>query len=275
MTIATRNRFIRICTVISLLLAVASIVSIVLVFARGLLPATPPGYRPLAALDTFILTPYSPQATTAAIGIFPILSLAGLIYILFAFEKTQTVEITFFAACVFAVSLESIRLLIPLFALWINTNVFLVTISRFIFFSRIFTLLALLLSAIFATGNVVQQVGPIIFLLAFISFSLSNAIPINSGRISSVYLIATGYKETITLFFILLGILSILSYHILGKTRNVPEYSRAAVGIVLLLIGYALLAACDSWLFFIAGSALLLYGAVRFLKPVHQYYLWQ
>lgn len=275
MTIATRNRFIRIAALISLFLVIMSVISVILILSRDLLPAKAPGYRPLPILDDFFLTPYNPIAAIVAIGIFPLFALAGLIYILVAFEKTQTVEISFFAACVFATSFEAIRLLIPLNELWIHANFFSVTISRIVFFSRIFTLLALLSSAIFATGKTIQHVGPSIFLLSFFSFSLANAIPINSENISSNFLIPSGYKEIIIFFFLLLAVLCALSYFILGKRKNIPEYSRAATGVVLSLIGYFLLCACDSWIFFAGGSILFFTGSWLYLKPIHQYYLWQ
>jgi len=275
MTIAARNRFIRFATIISLALALAVIASVILILIHRSLPTEAPGFRPLGALEGFRLTPYSPTATVLAIGIFPFFSLAGLLYILFAFEKTQTVEITFFAACVFAVSFESLRLLIPLYEVWSLATFFSVTISRLVFFSRIFTLLALLSSAVFASGKTLQQLGPSIFLLAFFSFSLSTAIPVNSGSMSSIFLVASGYRETIRFFLFLLGTLSALSYLILGKTRNIPEYSRSAGGIVLLLAGYAMLGSCDTWIFLVAGTFLFFGGAWFYLNPIHRYYLWQ
>ncbi len=275
MTIATRNRFVRISTIISLILAIGSIISIVMIVTHGKIHVRNPELRPLPFLEGFFLTPYSPLASLCAIGIFPFFALTGLIYILFAFEKTQTVEITFFAACVFAISFEAARLLIPLYELGVYGSFFSVTISRFVFFSRIFTLLTLLASAIFATGNTVQQMGPSIFLLAFFSFSLANSLPLDSGKISTAYLISSGYQEMLNFFFLLVGFLSIVSYLILGKTRGISEYSRAAGGVLLLFAGYTLLSACDSWLFFIAGSVLLFTGASFYLKPMHQYYLWQ
>ena len=231
MTIAARNRFIRFATIISLALALAVIASVILILIHRSLPTEAPGFRPLGALEGFRLTPYSPTATVLAIGIFPFFSLAGLLYILFAFEKTQTVEITFFAACVFAVSFESLRLLIPLYEVW--------------------------------------------SLATFFSFSLSTAIPVNSGSMSSIFLVASGYRETIRFFLFLLGTLSALSYLILGKTRNIPEYSRSAGGIVLLLAGYAMLGSCDTWIFLVAGTFLFFGGAWFYLNPIHRYYLWQ
>lgn len=275
MTIAARNRFIKIATVVSLALVAAAIASVTLILMRHSLPETAPGLRPLQGMDGFALTPYSPAAAIMAIGIFPFFSLLGLLYILFAFEKTQTVEITFFAACVFAVSFESFRLLIPLNELWSQANFLSVTISRLVFFSRIFTMLALLSSAVFASGKTLQQLGPSIFLLAFVSFSLAGAIPVNSGNMSSIFLVTSGYKETIRLFLFLIGSLSALSYLILGKTRNIPEYSRSAGGIVVLLSGYAMLASCDTWLFLAGGVILFFGGAWLYLNPIHRYYLWQ
>lgn len=275
MTIAARNRFIRFATIISLILVIGVLASTILILVHRSLPTVTPGFRPLAALENSRLTPYSPLAAILAIALFPFFSLAGLMYILFAFEKTQTVEITFFAACVFAVSFESLRLLIPLYGLWTNANFFSVTISRLVFFSRIFTLLALLSSAVFASGKTLQQLGPSIFLLAFFSFSLSTAIPVNSGNMSSIFLVASGYRETIRFFLFLLGFLSALSYLILGKTRNIPEYSRSAGGLVLLLAGYAMLGTCDTWVFLAAGAILFFGGAWFYLNPIHRYYLWQ
>lgn len=275
MTIATRNRFIRIAALISLVLTIISIISVSMLIFQERLSETEPTVRTLPILSNFYLTPYNSAAAIASIGIFPLFTVIGLLYILFAFEKTQTIEITFFAACVFAVSFESTRLLIPLYQVDIYGNFFSISISRFVFFSRIFTMLTLLASAIFATGNTIQQIGPSIFLLAFFSLSLANSIPLNSETMSSNFLIASGYTKILVFFFALSGFLSALSYLILGKTRNIPEYSRAAGGIVLFLIGYTLLAVCDTWLFFVVGSGLLFWGASLYLKPMHRYYLWQ
>jgi hypothetical protein len=77
------------------------------------------------------------------------------------------------------------------------------------------------------------------------------------------------------LFFILLEILSVLGYLILGKTRGVKEYTRAAVGIILILTGYMVLEACDTWLFLLSGSILLFFGGWIYLDKIHRYYLWQ
>lgn len=275
MTIATRNRFIRLATLCALAFLLMSAASVVLTVMHRSLPATPPGNRPIPTLDGFFLTPYSSLASICAIAIFPALALVGLGYILFAFEKTQTVEITFFAAAVFSLSIESFRLFIPLYELWLNAGFFTVAISRAVFFCRIFALLTLLASGLFANTQTIQQLGPSIFLLAFFSFSLANAIPINSAGLESNFLVAAGYSDILDLFFMMIGLLSTLSYLILGVTRGVGEYRAGAFGILVLLCGYTLLMACDSWLFLVAGTILCAYGAWIYLDRMHRYYLWQ
>ena len=275
MTIATRNRFIRLATLCAIAFLLMSAISVVLTVMHRSLPATPPGNRPIPLLDGWILTRYSPLASICAIAVFPALALAGLGYIMFAFEKTQTVEITFFAAAVFALSIESVRLFIPLYELWINAGFFAVTISRVVFFCRIFALLALLASGLFANTQTIQQIGPSIFLLAFFSFSLANSIPINSAGMESNFLVSAGYSAVLDLFFMLIGLLSTLSYLILGLTRGVKEYRAGALGILVLLVGYTLLLSCDSWVFLVAGTLLCANGAWLYLDRMHRYYLWQ
>jgi len=275
MTIATRNRFIRLAAGIALTLSATAVVLIIMILVQKRLPAGMPGMRQLPFVDGFFLTPYSARASIAAIGIFPIFSLAGLLYILFAFEKTQTIEITFFAACLFSVSAETFRLFIPYYQLWQNAEFLSVTISRAVLISRIFMLIALLSSGIFTTGQTVQQVGPSIFLLAFFSFSLSKAVPFNSGNLASNFFIAPGYGKMVMIIIIMMGVLAVLSYLIPGKLRAIPEYRQAAGGMALFLAGYLLLATCDSWAFFAAGSVLSLAGGGLYLDRLHRYYLWQ
>jgi hypothetical protein len=184
MTIAARNRLIRIAAFFSLALVVVTIICITLTVLHKNLPQTAPGVRPFPELTAHKLTAYSPFASMVAISAFPFFALLGLCYILFAFEKTQTVEITFFAACLFASSLEAFRIFIPYYALWNNTVFYASAISRIAYFSRILTLLLLLSSSIYTTGQAIQQIGASIFLLTFFLFGLTNAIPVNTGSMS-------------------------------------------------------------------------------------------
>jgi len=254
MTLATRNRFIRLATVFSAVLVVTVIVSSVIILMHRSVPDALPGKRTIGALDHFFLSPYSPYASIAAIGLFPCIALFGLVYTLFAFEKTQTVEITFFAACLFALGFEAFRIWIPLNRLWEYGGFMPVTISRLVFAVRLFCLMALLASAITPSLENTQQLGSTVFLLAFISISLANVIPFNSANGISNFYIAPGYANMLNLFLFSIEILVTVSYLVTGATRGSSEYSHAAAGIALLCAGYTLLTVCDCWLILVGGA---------------------
>lgn len=275
MTIATRNRLIRTAIIASTIISAVAIICVGVLIAKNSLPHTVSGSRPLPGLDNFRLFPYSPIASLLALVFFPLFSVFFLIFLLFGFEKTQTVEITFFAASIFIVSLESLRLFIPLYQLQLSSGFFSMTISRISLFSRIFFILSLLASGIFSTGQTSQRLGSAIFLLLFVSFSLSNAIPVNSGNNTSNFLLLPGYQITLSYLFVILSLLIATSYIILGKSRSSKDYSLIALASILLLVGYSLLTLCDSWFFLIAGGVLFFYGNWMYLSRMHRYYLWQ
>lgn len=273
MTLASRNNVIRIATFMVLALTLLSLTVMVLLHLRGLenlnvMKNRPPGPH-------FSLTPYAPAAVLAGIVVFPLVSLVTLGYILFAFEKTQTTEITFFAAGIFAIALESFRIIIPLNEVWANTTLIVTAISRIALFCRLFTVLCLLSSIIFTTGQTSQQIGAAIFLTAFFSLSLVNAVPFNAINSDTTYYIMPGYSRMIHLVLALLGVLAASSYRIQGSSRGIPEYSRAATGVLFILTGYGLLTVADSWIVTLCGAASLSAGSWRYLKQIHRYYLWQ
>ena len=268
MTIATRNHFIVLATIITALLCLIAIGAAVFIFVFHAIPAGIGSNRTLSFLNDFFLTSYSLPASIIALMFL-------LLYIIVAFEKTQTMEITFFAVCMFALAFESMRMIIPLCSLWTSFSVSSAVISRIVIFSRFLFLFALLASGIVTASEKNQQIGVIIFLLAFFSFCISNIIPMNSGSVTSCFIIEPGYGDTIHLFFVIFGIMSIISYLIPGIRREIPEYKEAAGGLCLLLAGYSVLTMCDSWLFLIGGVILFCCGVWIYLDRLHQYYLWQ
>ncbi len=275
MTIATRNRFIRLALVGSIALVVVTVAATVLILARKTLPSEIPGPRPLAVLSAIAPLAWSPRAALISICVYPIFSAVFLAYTLIAFEKTQTVEITFFATAVFAVALESIRVFIPFYGFWAHSSFYAEAISRVAYFSRFAVIILLLASGIYANGQAVQQLASSIFLIAFFAFGIANSIPIDTSFVDSNFFMKSGYEGMILLFFSLIGFMSVLPYLILGKTRGVREYSRAGFGALSFLLGFGLLGVCDSWIFLIGGTVLLFVGATAYLTQMRNYYLWQ
>ncbi len=276
MTIATRNRFITVSVLFSILAVLASGTIVV----RLLLDNTPPDpalFRrsTLAGLHE-LYPPYNHLPVLFSIVLFPFISLSGLLYILFGFEKTQSTEITFFATGILALSLESVRLLVPLYELWNHSSFYLLAITRVIIFSRIFVVLSFLCSILIATiQTAAQQIAGTIFILMFIAFSLANRIPLNTETISVLYVLQFGHEGMLYLVLALFGLTAILSYFFQGKTRGIPEYYGAGTGGGTFLCGYALLLISDAWLILAAGSILFVFGIRAYLRNMHRYYMWQ
>ncbi len=275
MTIAARNRFLRAGLILAAIMMILTGVAAVLVLTGGSLPKAAPGTRALPILDRIPFAPYSAVASTVAIAVFPLFSVFTLAYILFGFEKTQTIELTFFAATAFAISLESFRVLIPLWELWASTAGYAAEASRIAVFGRLFAMLTILAGILFVTGDNAQQTGAGIFILAFFAFTLAKAIPVNSTDVSSNFFVRNGYATAINTFMWVLGILAVAGYLIHGLTRGTPEYVRASVALAFMCAGYVLLLGCDSWIVLGAGALSLTGGTRRFLKSLHALYLWQ
>lgn len=275
MTLATRNRFVLFATIITALLSITTIIATVLIYVHKILPDQIPGIRQVRGLDTFFLTPYSSLASILSLNVYPIIAFITLSYVIFAFEKTQSVEITFFAACIFAFSLEALRIFIPLYALWDNTNFYSMAIARIILSSRIFIALGLLSSGLFTTGATSQQLGAALFLEFFLSFTLARAIPLDATSVSSNFLILPGYRSTIFTILVIIIVLTIFIYLILAKTKGITEYKYVALAVFILFLGLAFLAISDTWLFLAFGVTFSSLGGLLFLKKIHEYYLWQ
>lgn len=275
MTIAARNRFLRAALAMAAILLAGAAVAVIAVLTGDYLPAEAPGTRPLPFLGSLPLFRYSPVASVLAVAAFPLFAAASLAFILFAFEKTQTVELTFFAAAAFAVALESLRLVMPLRDLWVGSMVYSVSISRVALFARLMALLSILGGIIFATAENSQQTGAGVFILSFFSFSLAKAIPMNTSDLAANFYVRSGYPRAMETFLAIVGILSVAAFLLQGIRRGIPEYRRSAAGLAVFLAGYGLLLSCDAWAIFAAGTALFFGGARMFLRGLHSYYLWQ
>jgi len=275
MTIATRNRFIRLSTALAFGLSVAAVAAIALILIRHGVAREIPGPRQITLPLNGPLSAWSAIASLFGIAVFPFLALAGFGYVLFAFEKTQSAEITFFAVALLSLSLEACRLMIPFYHLGGGSGALSVGVSQVVVFSRTLAALSLLASGIFATTPNQQQIGQTIFLITFFSVAIASAIPINSANVTSNFLIQPGYAATVNVFYVVIGALSVLSYLITGQQRGTPEFTESAGGLVLMILGYVCLMGCDSWLLFGVGALCSGLGGGIYLDRMHRYYQWQ
>ena len=104
---------------------------------------------------------------------------------------------------------------------------------------------------------------------------LARLTSIESLIIPSNCSIRFGYEKmflTVTAVTFLVGFLSMLYQ---SNNRGSPEYTRVAVGFILLSFGYLFLTQADSILPFALGTILLVTGSIIFLVNLHRFYTWK
>lgn len=274
MTIAARNRLIKLGMLFSCLLSIISI-SIFIFICINPDSAGSGGERRFLTFPDFFLFDFNFYAATAGILAMTLLSTTTCFRMYFLFEKTTSIEITFFAAGIISISLESIRMMVPLYNLWQAQPLFIYIISRTVFFSRIFFILAVLAGAIFSFEKNFQQGGTALFSLVFLAFLTARFLPVNYSDSTSLFFLAPGYLNILIFLSCFMCVTAVISFIIQGITKNDKAYYTTAAGCTFMLTGWILLCLCDNWVFLCAGLILQILGTEKYLRSLHTYYMWQ
>lgn len=275
MTIAGRNRILIFGICIAALMAVGSISCCIVIVAHNLLAELPTAPESAFRLLRLPFFAYSNYAVMAGVVTFPLIALTLLICVFFLFEKTHALEISFFSLFIFALSVEALQLLFPLQVRYPILTVFMPSIARIIFFFRFGACLALLTSSLFAHKTFTRETASIIFLLSFSAFALSHVIPIDTIHTVSFFSFSHSYRYLLYSFSGIVCALAVVSFLLAGIYRSIPEYRKAAIRLLAMLIAYTVLIYTGSWFFTVLGIGALLASGFFFLKAIHQFYLWQ
>jgi hypothetical protein len=275
MTIAGRNRILIFGICIAALMAVGSISCCIVIVAHNLLAELPTAPESAFRLLRLPFFAYSNYAVMAGVVTFPLIALTLLICVFFLFEKTHALEISFFSLFIFALSVEALQLLFPLQVRYPLLTILIASTARIIFFFRFGAYLSLLTASLFAHKIFTRETGSIIFLLSFIAFALSHTIPIDTVQTLSFFSFAHSYRYLLYSFSGIVCALAVVSFLLAGIYRSIPEYRKAAIRLLAMLIAYTVLIYTGSWFFTVLGIGALLASGFFFLKAIHQFYLWQ
>ena len=275
MTIAGRNRILIFGICIAALMVIGGISCCIIIVAHNLLTELPVAAESSFRLLRLPFFAYNNYAVMTGIASLPLIALILLIRVFFLFEKTHALEISFFGLFIFALSVETLQLLFPLQAQYPLLTIFTASIARIIFFFRFGACLALLTSSLFAHKTFTRETGSVIFLLSFIAFALSHAIPIDTVHTVSFFSFSRSYRYLLYSFSGIVCVLAVLSFLLVGIYRSIAEYQKAAFRLLAILIAYMALLYTGSWVFIIPGIGALLTAGFFFLKDIHQFYLWQ
>lgn len=275
MTLVSRNRII-----LSLfILAVAFILVTGIIFVLALMKGTilfPETTQRLFDLPNVpLLSPNMSAAILSAIVLL-LYSAVMLGISLVNFEKTRSLEITCFAFFALGCLFEGIRIWLPVFNFWANHSPRYVLIGELLFFGRalsVVNLLALSLLALELENK--QNIEMNLLVVTAVATLLARLTPIESLIVPSNCSIRFGYEKmflTVAAVSFLVGFLSMIYQ---SNNRGSQEYTRVAVGFLLLSFGYLILTQADSILFCAAGSIVLIAGSITFLVNLHRFYTWK
>lgn len=275
MTLVSRNRIILslFLLAVAFILATGSILVLAIMKGTILFPET---FQRLFNLPTVPLLSANMFAAILSAIVLLLYSAVMLGISLVNFEKTRSLEITCFAFFALGCLFEGIRIWLPVFNFWANHSSLYVLIGQLLFFGRtlsVANLLALALLALELENK--QNIEMNLLVVTAVAALLARLTPIDTLIVPSNCSIRFGYEKmflTVTAVSFLVGFLSMLYQ---SNNRGSQEYTRVAVGFLLLSFGYLTLTQADSILFFAVGSLLLVAGSITFLVNLHRFYTWK
>lgn len=275
MTLRLRNRFLRVFVAGTSLAAAAVLIAFVFLFFTGALSSLRTLPRAIDFSFKSALFEYNLYVSIVSLILLMLFVPASGIFLISTFEKTQSPEVIYYAGFLAGCFLQTIRLSIPLFDLWIGYSSFLVFTARANFAGQIICALCLWFASFFSDEDSVQEADRNLAIALATAVLFSLFIPVNPATLNSAFLLSSGYKFLFELIFIILFLVSFFAFIIRGKQRNMISCMRIAVLFLVFFTGYRVLSLSDSLFTLITGSGLLYTGSFLFLNTLHKYYLWK
>ena len=190
------------------------------------------------------------------------------------FRKTTSPEIFFIITFIICLSLENLRTGIIIIHV-LSLSVYLSTaLSQGIIFGRIFALLCLLVSSLYAVGMKYSSYSTLLGGLLLLSVTLANIIPIDSTMLQVNFLCKLGDERGYMFLHFILGLLMLLNYSVACLSRRSKRFLPMGAAALMLFVGKDLLYFGVSPLPSGLGMLLLICGTILFSRQIGVFYLW-
>jgi len=214
---------------------------------------------------------YAVYASLAASVLF---SLIGIIFIYFFFERTSAPEILYIAIFTVSLAFEAIRLILPLYCIYIFSLFYVNIATRFLLFARFFSIFSLFAAGLYAAGLEMQKTRNVIFVMIIAALVITLGVPIDSSNWDTSLNIINSYSSMFALVEIAAFLTTIISFFIAANIRDSKEYFKVAIGVMLALAGRGFLINVDNWMGFVPGILLLSIGTGFICLKLHKIHLW-
>ncbi len=261
MTIRTRNH---IYLGLHIVCSLFFILSMILVIARGshLYSRMPFGFDSGLAF-------YSFPAAVSGILFFPLLGALVSFAIYRGFEKTPSMEITYFLGVIVECIAEGIRILVPVLELGHSFSFLLVAVGRIVVAGRIACVLSIFFASAFSSNEEIQNQERNLTIIIASSCLCAFFYPVNTNVIEPFIMVQMGYRR----FFIVIRFLVVACSLVSMIQEAIASGSRAyllkMVGVVIFTVGYSILCSCTNWIVFGLSIAFVSAGVLIYLKVIH------
>lgn len=270
MTIKTRNRFTLAFLIFSILIFAAELSLASIQFFKGNLKF-PEVFFSKPTSNLFLLK-YRPECVLIGIFLKNIYVIFSTLFILRAFEKTQSSEIFYFLLFLLACLCDSAKILIPLFHISQTYSTTLLIIGNVLLFSRILFPLSLMSTIILYENEHHQNIERNSLLLLVVATFLAAFIPLNTTIIEPHFIVSYGYEKTIKITTVIIQLANILTLIFRNINRNSKQWT--TIGIFILSIGIFCFFGNTCILSLALGFFGTCIGTFIFLRALHKFYLW-
>jgi len=275
MTLSERNIFFKVgiffCAAVILLILAASFV-VVPTYSEIEVNARRPNHVFQVIIGWIIGNNY--YAVHTVLILTALYSFAGMLLIHSFFERTPTPEILYIAFFTISLSLEVLRIFLPLNLLFILPSFYLRITARALLFARFFGLFSLFTAGLCASGLDVRNTRVSIMIIIVATLLITLGVPIDAHTWDTGFNLINGYTSIYRWTEILVLITTMISFFIASKVRGSKEYIFVAIGVMIALIGRNILIGTDNWLGTILGIIFLSFGTWFLCSKVHKIHLW-
>lgn len=273
MTLKTRNNFIKLFFLSSLIIEICLITLFIVAQIRHSI-INPPDLRIPHFINYIPFLKNNFIAVEISFGIL-FLYIPICFYVLIRyFENTQTSEIIFFTGFLIACMGEYARFITICLGLWQSFTNALIFTGNIVLFGRTLAPLSFLCAAILSEGSQKQDVERNYIIMLTGSIVFAALVPVNTARITSTGLVTEGFMTLINFFRVSIVLTAIASFLVLGFKKNSREQKHLASSSSLLLLAYLMLISCDNFVYLVLGTAGLIAGTFRYFYFIHKMYMW-
>ena len=274
MTLSARNRIFKMGLIFALLCLVLCIIATIQ--AIPVYDSMETGRRPGGIFQMFFgqLLDVRLLAVNGSIIASVVFSALSVIFVYYFFEKTLSPEILFVVLFALSFSVETLRLIIPLWHVYEIPSLYILVASRIILFARDLGIFSLFAASVFAVGYGAQRQRNAILFITIAALIIALGVPIDTQTWDSSLRMITGYIPMFRLIEAGIFFITVISFFVAVWARGSRVFIFIGSGSVLALLGRNILLHADTWAGLSAGMVFLVAGIWLICKCLHKIYLW-